>query len=137
MNIIARSFLPVFIGLIISVGLSSFLMAQEAVKVENPGEATFTVLGNCGMCKDRIERAAYTVRGVRSASWDQEKQTLEVRFRPERTSQEQIERAVAKAGHDTQNFLTHDDIHANLHHCCIYKRDPELLEKNKKFDEEE
>ena len=103
---------------------------------EEPGEATFTVLGNCGMCKDRIERAAYLVRGVRSASWNQEKQQFTVSYRPQRTNQEQIERAIAKAGHDTENFLTHDEIHANLHHCCIYKRDPELLKKNKKFDEE-
>ncbi len=101
-----------------------------------PGESTFTVLGNCGMCKDRIEKAAYSVRGVRTASWDQKAQKLTVNFRPDRATQEQIERAVAKAGHDTENFLTHDDIHANLHHCCIYKRDPELLKKNKKFDEE-
>jgi copper chaperone CopZ len=135
MNTIVRSLIHVLIGMILSLGLTSMLMAQESVKVGNPGEATFTVLGNCGMCKDRIERAAYTVRGVRSASWNQEKQSLKVMFRPERTNQEQIERAVAKAGHDTQNFLTHDDIHANLHHCCIYKRDPELLKKNKKFDD--
>jgi periplasmic mercuric ion binding protein len=103
---------------------------------DDSGESTFTVLGNCGMCKERIERAAYTVRGVRSALWNQEEQELTVKFRPERTSQEQIERAVAKAGHDTENFLTHDEIHANLHSCCIYERDPEMLKKNKRFDEE-
>ncbi len=135
MKIAARSFVHIFLGLMIAVGTISVSMAQETKKPEDPGKATFTVLGNCGMCKDRIERAAYTVRGVRTATWDQEKQELTVNFRPERASQEQIERAVAKAGHDTQNFLTHDEIHANLHSCCIYKRDPELLKKNKKFDE--
>ena len=109
---------------------------SRTTAADESGEATFTVLGNCGMCKDRIERAAYSVRGVRSASWNQEKQQLTVSYRPERATREQIERAIAKAGHDTENFLTHDEIHANLHHCCIYKRDPELLKKNKKFDEE-
>lgn len=110
--------------------------ANDDVTSGTPGEASFTVLGNCGMCKERIERAAYSVRGVRSALWSQEKQELTVRYRPERTSQEAIERVVAKAGHDTQNFLTHDEIHANLHHCCIYERDPELLQRNKRFYEE-
>lgn len=127
------SFVLVMMGSLVS---SSNIYGQDAVQDGNPGEATFTVLGKCGMCKDRIERAAYTVRGVRSAKWDQEKQQLEVKFRPQRTNQEQIERAIAKAGHDTQNFLTHDGIHADLHHCCIYERDPEMLKKNKKFDEE-
>jgi len=128
-----------FIIPVVFLMISSHAMlhaVRVAPESDNPGEATFTVLGNCGMCKDRIERAAYTVRGVRSASWDQDAQKLTVKFRPDRASQEQIERAVAKAGHDTENFLTHDEIHANLHHCCIYKRDPKLLKKNKKFDEE-
>jgi copper chaperone CopZ len=122
-------------------GLSATGISSNGVTVEDssadskPGESTFTVLGNCGMCKDRIEKAAYSVKGVRSASWDQKAQKLAVNFRPDRATQEQIERAIAKVGHDTENFLTHDDIHANLHSCCIYKRDPELLKKNKKFDE--
>lgn len=109
--------------------------AQEASAAENPGEATFTVLGNCGMCKDRIERAAFSVRGVRSAAWDQQEQKLTVRWRPDRTSQEEIERAIAKAGHDTENFLADDETHANLHHCCIYERDPEMLKTNRRHDE--
>jgi len=136
MNAIARLNLYIFLGIIISIFGTSLSVGQDVANNDNPGEATFTVLGNCGMCKDRIERAAYTVRGVRLAKWDQEKQLLEVGFRPQRTNQEQIERAIAKAGHDTENFLTHDNVHANLHHCCIYERDPELLKKNKKFDEE-
>ncbi len=110
--------------------------AVYAAADENTGEASFGVLGNCGMCKDRIERAAYSVRGVRSADWNQEKQSLTVTWRPQRTDQEEIERTIAKAGHDTENFLTHDETHANLHHCCIYERNPEWLEKNKRFDEE-
>jgi copper chaperone CopZ len=109
--------------------------AQEAAVAENTGESTFTVLGNCGMCKDRIERAAYSVRGVRSASWDQKGKQLTVRWRPDRTTQDEIERAVAKAGHDTENFLADDETHANLHHCCVYERDPDLLKKNKRHND--
>ncbi len=109
--------------------------ALAAGQDDNPGEATFRVLGNCGMCKDRIEKAAYSVRGVRSASWDQQAQQLTVTWRPDRADQEGIERAVARVGHDTENFLTDDETHANLHACCIYERDPELLKKNRRHDE--
>lgn len=114
--------------------LASDLIADDHGKT--PGEAEFRVLGNCGMCKDRIERAAYTVRGVRYANWNEEAQTLSISYRPNRTNQEEVERAIAKAGHDTENFLTDDETHANLHHCCIYPRNPEMLKNNRRYDEE-
>jgi periplasmic mercuric ion binding protein len=99
-------------------------------------ETEFRVLGMCGMCKTRIERAAYSVRGVRNASWDQQKQMLTVSYRTSRADQETIERAIAKAGHDTENFLTSEETHANLHHCCVYPRDPEMLKNNRLYNQE-
>lgn len=127
------------INLFAFVGIFTFLLISQNDAVaqgRNVEEVEFTVLGNCGMCKDRIESAAYSVRGVRSANWDQEKQLLTLTFRTDRTDQETVEKAIAKVGHDTENFLTDEETHANLHHCCIYERDPELLKKNKLYDEE-
>ncbi len=121
--------------MIIFSGFSANALEKEETS-NTPGEAEFTVLGLCGMCKERIEQAAYSVRGVRRAEWDQESQKLSVRYRPNRTSQEEIERTIAKAGHDTENFLTSDEKHANLHHCCVYPRDPEKLKTSKRYDEE-
>ncbi|MFO7998906.1 MAG: heavy-metal-associated domain-containing protein [Bacteroidales bacterium] len=109
--------------------------SQDTQENAEQGESTFAVLGNCGMCKDRIEKAAYSVRGVRDASWDQQKQELSVGFRPDRATREQVERAVAKAGHDTEYFLADDETYANLHACCLYERDPEMLKNNKRHDE--
>jgi hypothetical protein len=64
------------------------------------------------------------------------KQKLTVRWRPDRTSQDEIERAVAKAGHDTENFLADDETHANLHTIAASMRGiPDLLKKNKRHDE--
>lgn len=99
-------------------------------------EAEFKVLGLCGMCKSRIEKAAFSVRGVRSASWDQKNQLLKVNYRSRNTDQATIERAIAKAGHDTQNFITDEKTHANLHHCCKYPRDPEMLKNNKLWNQQ-
>ena len=133
---IRNALFSVFSFLMIISFVSTDLIAKDHHGEHTPGEATFRVLGNCGMCKDRIERAAYTVRGVRYADWDVDEQKITVRYRPNRTNQEEIERAIAKAGHDTENFLTNDDTHANLHHCCIYPRDPEMLQNNRRYDEE-
>ncbi len=119
-----------------SIVFTLFIPEQSMAQGRNVEEVEITVLGNCGMCKDRIERAAYTVRGVRRADWNQQEQKLTLAFRADRTDQETIERAIAKAGHDTENFLADDVTHANLHHCCIYERDPELLKRNKVWNQE-
>ncbi len=109
---------------------------ETAAQGRNSEEVEFTVLGNCGMCKDRIERAALTVRGVRRADWNQQEQKITVVYRTSRTDQESIERAIAEAGHDTENFITDDETHSNLHHCCIYERESEMLENNKLYNED-
>ncbi len=124
--------LPVILLLLFIFGLTSPADAHG----RNTEEVEFAVLGNCGMCKDRIERAAYTVRGVRSADWNQQTQKLTLVFRTDRTDQETVERAIAKAGHDTENFITDEETHANLHHCCIYERNPAFLKNNKLYNEE-
>jgi len=106
-------------------GYSQQRVAQDMVTVE------FKALGLCGMCKTRIERAALSVDGVRRATWNQQKQLVTVQFNASRTNQETIERAIARAGHDTQNFITDEVTYKNLHHCCKYPRDPEMLKNNR------
>jgi periplasmic mercuric ion binding protein len=109
---------------------------QAQAQGQNTEEVQIKVLGNCGMCKERIEKAAYSVRGVRSANWNIKEQKLTLVYRTDRTDQQTIERAIARAGHDTENFLTDEKTHANLHHCCVYKRDPEYLRTNTVYNEE-
>ena len=41
-------------------------------------EASMKVSGNCGMCKERIEKAATAADGVESAVWDKETKKLTV-----------------------------------------------------------
>ena len=66
--------------------------------------AMLNVNGKCEMCKDRIEKAAKEVEGVSFASWEMEKQVLHLNYDPEKTSPDNIAKAVAKAGHDTDKF---------------------------------
>ena len=44
-----------------------FIFSQENDKNE---KASFEVLGMCGMCKNRIEKATYKVKGVKYSNWD-------------------------------------------------------------------
>ncbi len=40
---------------------------------------TFTVAGNCKMCKDRIE-AAVDIKGVKNANWDRETKVMRITY---------------------------------------------------------
>ena len=80
------------------------------------------VAGNCGMCEARIVKAALEVSGVSKASWDKDTKQLQVSFDEQTTSLDTIEKAIAKAGHDTQNYRAEEATYNNLPGCCHYER---------------
>ena len=83
--------------------------------------AMFTVGGNCGMCKERIEEAALTIDGVTSANWDKETKMIHVNFGGDATA-DAIQRAIANVGHDTEKYKADDAVYDDLHGCCQYER---------------
>jgi copper chaperone CopZ len=80
------------------------------------------VKGNCGMCEKRIEKAALSVDGVSGAEWDKKTKQLEVTFDDSKTDIENVQKAVAKAGHDTGEFKASDKVYNKLPDCCKYER---------------
>ena len=82
---------------------------------------TFQVLGNCGMCKRTIEKAAASA-GATLANWDAEKDLLTVTFDPAKTSMDAIQKAVALSGYDNAGYKAPDEAYNNLHGCCQYDR---------------
>ncbi len=80
------------------------------------------VAGNCAMCEARITKAAGSVKGVSDVSWDKDTKIMNVSFDSGLTSLEEIEKAVAVAGHDTKNHQAHTDDYGNLPACCKYER---------------
>ncbi len=85
-------------------------------------EKTIKVSGNCAMCKDRIETAAKSVSGVRSADWSPETKILKVQFDGDKTSSEAIQKVIAQAGHDTEKFKAPDEVYNKLPACCLYRK---------------
>lgn len=79
-----------------------------------------TVQGNCKMCKKRIEEAAY-VKGVKRAEWDKTNHVLTVVYRPSKTSEADILKSVAKAGHSSTKIEATDKNYKSLPECCQYK----------------
>ena len=97
------------------LGITS-LIAQD-FKTEK-----FKVYGNCGMCEDRIEKAAKSVDGVSEADWDKETKMIEVSFDKEKTEMMEIHKAIAAIGHDTEKMEAEDKDYSDLPGCCQYKR---------------
>jgi len=83
--------------------------------------AMVKVGGLCDMCKDRIETAALSVKGVESANWEIESQMLHLNFDAAQTNSDEIQKAVAKVGHDTEKYKAPDDVYKDLPGCCLYR----------------
>lgn len=81
---------------------------------------SYKVDGNCGMCKKRIEEAAF-VKGVKKTDWDKEKHILTVTYKPSKTNDGTILKSVAKAGHSSELVKAEDADYSKLPECCQYK----------------
>lgn len=100
------------------VGLTT--LAQE--KKNKNAKYNVEVNGNCEMCKKRIEKAAFSVSGVKSAVWHADDTTLHLILNEEKCNMKEVEKAIAKAGHDTKNVKATDADYEKLHACCQYER---------------
>ncbi len=96
---------------------------KEAVVIseENLKTVTINVSGNCGMCKSRIERTALATGAITSAEWDSDSQGLTVDYDASKMTVRDIEAAIAKVGHDTENVKADDDTYKSLPPCCKYR----------------
>ena len=84
--------------------------------------AMFGVSGNCELCKERIEKAAKSVSGVSSATWEVATKKIKVEFNPMVTNSDAVQKAIAKVGHDTEKFKAPDEVYKQLPECCLYRK---------------
>lgn len=101
------------VGILLSC-LNTSLLAQEN---------TFSLFvdGICGMCEERIEKAALQVDGVTAAAWEVDTRMLSITTDNPQFDEEQIHWAVTEAGHDTKKYFAPDQAYENLHACCKYR----------------
>ena len=108
----------VLVMLIMLAGITT--QAQE--KKNKNAKYDIEVKGNCDQCKKRIEKAAYSVKGVKGAAWSEENKNLHLIVDESKCSINDVHAAVAKAGHDTGKVKAEDKDYENLHSCCQYTR---------------
>ncbi|MBU2928282.1 heavy-metal-associated domain-containing protein [Winogradskyella psychrotolerans] len=83
-------------------------------------DLSFGVRGNCGMCKNTIEKAANGVEGVASANWDVDKKKIDVSFDDSKTDAMAIHKAIATSGYDTEKVASNEEAYNGLPSCCKY-----------------
>jgi len=94
--------------------------AQTGSKTTATKTESIKVSGNCGMCKERIEKAA-KVDGVTKADWDKTTKILTLVYNPAVVKSDDIQKKIAAVGHDTEKFKADDKTYNSLHSCCKYR----------------
>lgn len=109
----------IFLGMML---LFVAFSTQAQDKKNKNANYTFEVNGNCEQCQKRIQKAAYSVNGVKSAKWDIESHQLSIIINEEKCSVLDVKKAIAKVGHDTDEIKATNEDYEKLHSCCLYER---------------
>lgn len=99
---------------------SQILFAQKAPVKKKVMTEQFTVHGVCGGCEKRIEKAALKA-GAIAADWNKETKILEVTYKTKKVRIDDLKKAVAGVGHDTDSCTATDQAYGNLPECCRYR----------------
>ncbi|WP_178989778.1 heavy-metal-associated domain-containing protein [Winogradskyella schleiferi] len=112
--------------IILTVLLTTATFAQN-----KNAKASIEVDGVCGMCKERIEKAAIRTKGVKSAVWNVDTHELKLIFDERKTDLTTISKKIASVGHDTKEIKATEEQYNSMHPCCKY-RDEEVQNDHKK-----
>lgn len=95
-----------------------FAFAAQAGFAQKTAEIQIKTSAQCGMCKDRIEKAMAYERGVKSATLDLESKVLTVSYKTKKTSPEKIRKAISQTGYDADEVPADPQAYEKLPACC-------------------
>lgn len=110
----------------IILGMILFLVAlstKAQEKKNKNAKHVIVVNGNCEHCQQRIQKAAFSVAGVKSASWSIENHNLTLLINELKTTVSAVKKAIAKVGHDTDTEKASVEVYDALPGCCHYQRE--------------
>ena len=85
---------------------------------------SFTVYGNCDMCKERIE-TALDRPGILTAYWSKDEEKVFITYRNDKFEEIQLHNIIAMVGHDTEKVKSDNVVYNNLPPCCHYRKEAE------------
>ncbi len=99
-------------------GLMAIQIQAQPPATKKTEEVKITTSAQCDMCKERIEKALYKVKGVISASLDVESKVVTVVYRPNKTDIQALRKAINDAGYDADDSPANNNAYKNLPECC-------------------
>ena len=121
-----KAFKILFIAIIALVSFQSAnAQSDKTERAKNFGITTETikVQGTCNMDKRRIETAAYSIDGVKSAVWDEYTQALTLKYSVfTKDAPDNVQKKIAAVGNDTEKYKANDAVYNMLPDCCHYPR---------------
>ncbi|MBL4754522.1 MAG: metal transporter [Flavobacteriales bacterium] len=111
----------ILLGVLMMPGLNQ---AQAQEKTDKTKTIEVEVRGVCGMCKERIENGAL-IKGVKYVEYNKETEKLKVIYKSKKVTEDEIHKAVAAIGHDTDKVRASDAAYGKLPDCCSYRGDIE------------
>lgn len=107
----------------INLTIALLLIAGFSVFGQDLKTEKFKIYGDCDMCKERIEKAVTGLEGISEAEWDKETKMIEVSFDESKVKLDDIHKAVADVGHDTDKVKADDEVYGALPEGCHYERE--------------
>jgi copper chaperone CopZ len=83
---------------------------------------SFEVQGNCGECKERIEKAL-DKKGIYKAIYNIESNIVTISYDPTKLQEIQLHNIIAMVGHDTDKVKASNVVYQSLPDCCKYRKD--------------
>ena len=114
------------ISSVILIGLLALPLFGCEGKIENAKTVTVKVYGNCEMCKETIEEAAFKKKEAK-VDWNVDTKMATITFDSTKTDLNAILKRIAQAGYDSDEFLATETSYNNLHQCCKYERKSKLF----------
>lgn len=101
--------------------LVGFLVSQtnaQTTPIKKTEEVKIATSAQCEMCKERIEKALYKVKGVISANLDLQTKAVTVIYRTHKTNVDALRQAINLAGYDADNSPADANAYEKLPNCC-------------------
>lgn len=97
-------------------------IAVSNAQIKNAKTENVKILGNCGMCETKIEKAG-NLKNIAIVDWDKDSKIATITYDTAKTNQDEILKRIALAGYDSEKFLAPEDAYNKLAACCQYDRE--------------
>jgi copper chaperone CopZ len=104
--------------LFILVGFLAIKTNAQTTPIKKTEEVKIATSAQCEMCKERIEKALYKVKGVISANLDLQTKAVTVIYRTHKTNVDALRQAINLAGYDADDSPADIQAYEKLPDCC-------------------